>query len=54
MPVKLGVTCGGDLWSREDILATEVLEIMRKYWSGEHFAGEVMPALEKLQPGRII
>ena len=35
MVVKLGVTCGGDLWSREDILATEALGF-DSYWTGEH------------------
>ncbi len=35
MPVKLGVTCGGDLWSREDILAVEELGF-DSYWTGEH------------------
>ena len=35
MPVKLGVSCGGDLWSREDILATEELGF-DSYWTGEH------------------
>ena len=35
MPVKLGVSCGGDLWSREDILAVEELGF-DSYWTGEH------------------
>lgn len=35
MSVKLGVSCGGDLWSREDILAAEELGF-DSYWTGEH------------------
>ena len=35
MPVKIGVSCGGDLWAREDILATEELGF-DSYWTGEH------------------
>ncbi len=35
MPAKFGVSCGGDHWRREDILAVEDLGY-DSFWTGEH------------------
>ena len=35
MPAKFGVSCGGDIWSAEDIRAVEELGF-DSYWTGEH------------------